>query len=120
MIQKRFLPLAILLVACWALSPSAFAKKPEGKGMKSSYMVTMPHTKEECLAALDAMADNAPKLLAKTKYGCGAGDHTGYAMVEGKSDAEVKNMIPESLQSNAKIQKVETYTTAQIKQFHKH
>ena len=85
----------------------------------NTYMLTLPHTPDECLEALGATAD-VPKLLSKTKFGCNNGDHTGYAMLDAQSDTEISNLIPQPLRSKAKITKVESFTAAQIASFHSH
>ena len=48
-----------------------------------------------------------------------AGDHTAYAFLEGKSEADVRASLPKDLQANAKIQKVDKFTPDQIEKLHK-
>ena len=57
------------------------------------------------------------KLLGKFNWGYTAGDHTGYAIIEGIDEAAVKEMLPASMQ-NARIVKLNKFTAAGIKSFH--
>ena len=83
----------------------------------SRFLVTAPHTKEECLKALDDVKAVGTKLLSKTDWGCMAGDHTGYVILEAKDEAAVKRMIPASW-SDARIVKLNKFTVKEIESFH--
>jgi hypothetical protein len=48
-----------------------------------------------------------------------SGNHTGYAFLEGTSEANVKQMLPKDIQETAKIQKVDKFTADQIEKLHK-
>jgi hypothetical protein len=86
---------------------------------KSMYLVTSPHTPEECLKALDEVSAMGPKTLAKYHWGCLAGDHTGYAMIDAASEEDALKTVPAEIRSKAKAEKVTTFTVAQIKDLHK-
>jgi hypothetical protein len=85
---------------------------------RSTYFISSPHTKEECLAALDALSSKGPEHLKQWYFGCSTGDHTGYAIVQAESENEVRNHIPESLRNRARYTRVEQYNQQQIRQFH--
>jgi len=82
-------------------------------------MVIAPHTAEECLQALDEVKAKSPGLLAKFDWGCKHGDHTGYAILEGENENDVRNMLPALGQKNAKIIQVDKFTPQQIEAAHK-
>lgn len=82
------------------------------------YLVESPHTKEECLRALDEILAEGPSTLNKFDWGCPAGDHTGYAIVDAENESFVKKMIPSFLQNKARIVEVSKFTPDQIKSFH--
>ena len=82
------------------------------------YHVASPHTKEQCLADLDAMAEK-PEVLNKFEWGCMAGDHTGYAVVEASSEDEARSMLPAAMRAKAHISQVGGITSEQIRSFHK-
>ena len=85
---------------------------------KTSYFISSPHTKEECLAALDAVSSRGPEYLNQWYFGCQAGDHTGYAIMQANNEAEIRNHIPENVRAKAYVTKVEQYNQQQIRQFH--
>jgi hypothetical protein len=109
--MKRF------LAACFVLVIAATANYAKDKGNK--YMVQVPHTKEECLSALDEFKEKGANYLSKWEFGCGDNDHTGYAMLFGKDANDVKSKLPKSAQAKAKIAKVSKFTVKQIEDFHK-
>ncbi len=82
------------------------------------YMIETPHTKEECLRALDEELDKGPEILKKFNYGCMAGDHTGYALVDVKDEAEARKLVPGFLIGKARIVEVTSFTPEVIKSFH--
>lgn len=85
----------------------------------SDFMIESPHNKEECLHALDETLAAGSEVLAKYEFGCGKGDHTGYAMVKAASEKEAIKLVPEFLREQAKIVEVAPYTPEQIRSFHK-
>ncbi len=82
------------------------------------YMIESRHTPEECLRALDEQLAKGPDILKKFYYGCKTGDHTGYAIVESKSDVEVRKLVPSFLLSKTRIVEVDVFTPEMIKSFH--
>lgn len=84
----------------------------------SDFMIESPHTKEECLHALDETLAAGPEVLARYEYGCNRGDHTGYALVSVETEREAQLLVPEFLRSKAKIVEVAPYTPEEIRSFH--
>ncbi len=84
-----------------------------------TYLVETPHTKEECLRVLDEELAIGPDVLKKTFYGCAKGnDHTGYAIVDAKNEAEAKKIVPSFLLGKARIIEVGQFTPEMIRSFH--
>lgn len=83
------------------------------------YFVESPHTPEECLRALDETLAKGTGTLAKYEWGCMAGDHTGYAIVEARSESEAKESIPSFLGGKARVVKLNRFTPEQIRDFHR-
>ena len=83
------------------------------------YFVQMSHTPEQCLNDLMDMKTKGDTYLSKFVFGCNSGDHTGYAFLNGKSEDDVRMMLPKDEQESAKIKKVDKFTAAQIEQIHK-
>ena len=85
----------------------------------AQYLIESPHTKEECLQALDEVLAQGPELLAKFDWGCGADEHTGWATVEAASESAARNLVPSFLRSKARIVPVNKFTPEQIRSYHK-
>lgn len=82
------------------------------------YLLESPHTKEECLKAMDEILTEGPSILNKYEWGCAAGDHAGYALIEADNESAVRNMVPSFLRNKARIVKVGKFTPEQIKSLH--
>lgn len=83
----------------------------------AKYIVEVPHTREECLKMMDEIASKK-RALGKFDFGCMAGNHTGWAKVEARSEREALGILPVSLRKNACATKVSKVTPAQLKAFH--
>ncbi len=86
---------------------------------KQHFHLTMPHTSEQCLAALDNMATKDKKLFEKTDWGCKYGDHTGYVTVAASDEEAALAMVPESERAEAKAQQVGKFTPKEAAEIHK-
>jgi len=84
----------------------------------AKYMIESPHTEEECLKALDETLAKGSDLLAKFEWGCMAGEHTDWTIVEAGSESAARNMLPTFVRSKARVIKVSKFTPEQIKSFH--
>jgi hypothetical protein len=84
-----------------------------------TYHIESPHTKEECLQALDETLAGGPQLLVQYDWGCMAGEHVGWATVEADSEPEARNMVPALVRNKARITPVSKFTPAQIESFHR-
>jgi len=82
------------------------------------YMIETPHTAEECLRALDEQLAKGPEILKKFYYGCKAGDHTGYAIVEAKNEMDARKLVPSFLINKARFVEVGLFTPEVIKSLH--
>jgi hypothetical protein len=82
------------------------------------FLIESPHKAEDCLRALDEELAKGPEVLGKFEYGCMAGDHAGYAIVDAESRGDAIKFIPAFLQDGAKVVEVGKYTPAMIRSFH--
>ena len=117
-----------LFFAMICIAGSAFAQdQPKAKADEKSteavgvsdFFVQIPHTKEQCMQAMDEMKSKGDELLSKFEYGCASGDHTAYGFLKGKSVESVKSMLPAAEMANARVVKVQKLTTADIEKMHK-
>ena len=83
------------------------------------YYIESPHTKEECLKAMDEVLQQGAGVLAKYDWGCMAGQHTGWAVVDASNESAALNMVPSIIRNKAHVVKVEKLTPEQIVSFHK-
>lgn len=113
-LSRRVL-VAAVAVACAATFPLLASGSSTSA---QNYLIMMPHSKEQCLKALDNMNASSKELLAKTDWGCMAGDHTGYVMVEASSEKAAREMVPKEERSAAKVIPLNKFTPEQIKAFH--
>lgn len=84
-----------------------------------TYLIQSPHTADECLKVLDEHLAKGTDVLEKMYFGCKSGDHTGYAIVDVKSEQEARSMIPSFLAGKTRIVEVGKFTPEEIKAFHK-
>lgn len=82
------------------------------------YIIESPHTKEECLRALDEELEKGKDILGKFDYGCRAGDHTAYAIVDANSKNDALKLVPTFLQNKARVVEVDKITPEMIRSFH--
>lgn len=84
----------------------------------AQYLIETPHTREECLRALDETLAKGPDVLAKFEYGCMVGDHRGWATVEADSEAQARALVPSFLRPKAHVVQVGRFTPEQIRSYH--
>ncbi len=119
------LAVAILVVAQvssaddYSAKKSAKAAQAASNPTVSGYLIEIPHTMESCLKALDDVKALGGDKLAKYSWGCMAGDHTAYLIVNAASDAEALQWVPASERGAAKLIKLNKFTPEQIEAFHK-
>ena len=82
------------------------------------FVIQSPHTKEECLQALDDTLALGEDVLAKFEYGCMTGDHTAYGVVQAADADAATRLVPESLRSKATVSEVTRISADQIRAYH--
>jgi hypothetical protein len=118
--MRRSLPvssaMAVLALVC--ICAASFGQEGH-RARKMQFLIQMKHTPEQCVAGLDKISAEAPKLLDQVEWGCMAGDHTGYLMVRAENEAAAKNMVPVFLRGDeTRIVALNKFTVEQIKSFH--
>jgi hypothetical protein len=118
MVHNRLGVFAVLTALLLAVASIGLAGDPKGeKKEKSRYLIEEKHTPEQCLKVLDDVSAKGSKLLSEFEWGCMSGDHTGYAIVEAKSQAVVKTMLPASME-DARIVKLTRFKAKEIRDMH--
>jgi Skp family chaperone for outer membrane proteins len=108
-----------MAIMCLAIVSSLSAQTTKPAEKTNKYFVQVSHTPDQCLNTLTEMKDKGDAYLAKFNFGCMSGDHTAYAFLDGKSEEDIRQMLPKDQQTNAKIVKVDKFTAAQIEKMHK-
>lgn len=84
----------------------------------AQYVIESPHTAEECLLVVDEFLARGADFLAKFDWGCMAGEHTGWGIVEANSETAARNRLPSFLRDKARVVKVNKVTPEQVKRLH--
>ena len=119
-----------LVLFCFLAMSHVFAQTEKAKStagkeakmepaMNNTYLVMVPHTKEQCMNVIDGIKEKGSAYLSKFKFGCMSGDHTAYAFLTGSSEEAVRKTLPADVQSMAKIEKVNSFTPEQLEKMHK-
>lgn len=80
------------------------------------YLIISKHDPEECIRAMDEQS--AKGNIERFVFGCKVGDHTGYAIEMLNDSNEAWELIPEFLTDKACVERVDTFTPADIKALH--
>ncbi len=120
--MKRVLMFALFaLIAVALVAPmTSLAKEGMAKAKApamSTYLVTAPHTAEQCAKSLDDTAA-MPGALAKWSFGCMDGDHTGYLICTAASAEAALMNVPADERPTAKAVKLHHFTAAELKSIH--
>lgn len=84
----------------------------------AKYLVESPHTREECLRALDEILAQDARLLEKFDFGCMAGIHTAWAIVDAQNEYSARSIVPAFLRGKARVIGLNKFTPDQIKSLH--
>lgn len=112
---KLALCVVSLVAIAAVVTATAASAAPSGK---EKFLIMSPHTKETCLKDLDAVMTETPQLLDRFEWGCMAGDHTGYLIVEAKNEEAAREMLPTALRKDARIIPLNKFTADQIRSYH--
>ena len=80
------------------------------------YLIETPHTHEECLGLLDQIV--AAGYLHHFDWGCEAGDHTGWAIIEAENREQALLAVPTMVRSKARVVRLNRFTDEDVHRFH--
>ncbi len=83
------------------------------------YLIQSPHDEAQCLRALDEVLALGASTLTGYGWGCGDGDHTGYAVVEAASRADAGRRVPAFLRPTARVVELRGFTPDEVRSFHR-
>jgi len=108
----------ILCSAFLALVGAARASSLPSDVKTFRFLVSLSHSKEDCLKAVDEASKVGEEFLTNCDWGCVGGDHTCYRIMVGEDEAEVQKMLPAAWKG-ARIVKLVKFTAEQVRSFHR-
>ena len=81
------------------------------------FLIETPHGDHDCLQLLDLL--NAQGYLTHFDWGCKAGVHTGWAIIEAENQAEAQLVVPPLVRGKARVVKLNKFDAAMLDQLHK-
>jgi hypothetical protein len=82
------------------------------------YLVNWPHTDADCVAELDSVLGHSHELFARVDWGCKAGEHMGWAILEAGSPDQARSLLPAKMRAKAHVVGVNKFTEEDVKSFH--
>jgi len=76
------------------------------------YLIETPHTGEECLDLIKVL--NAQGYLWNFDWGCKAGIHSGWAIIEAEDEAQARLVVPPLVRSRARTVKLNKFDGSTI------
>ena len=73
----------------------------------------------ECVRALDAFLQAGAHYLTNAEWGCRAGVHTAWIIVEAENDAEARLTVPPVIRKSARLVKLNRFTPEEIRELQK-
>ncbi len=67
------------------------------------YLILSPHTKEDCMMALEHFAKFYGSYIHKFEWGCFDNDHNAYAIVEAESHESALMAVPPLFRNKARV-----------------
>jgi hypothetical protein len=80
------------------------------------YLIEAPHTEEDCLALIEEV--NARGYLSNFDWGCRAGIHTGWTIIEAESIAEARMAVPPLVRPRAHIIPLNKFDASELAVMH--
>ncbi len=83
-------------------------------GERSQYLVTLHHSPEDCQALHKAIEAQGRDFHSKWEWSCQSGNHTGFALVEARKEAEALELVPQDHRGKARAVKVRKFTMEEV------
>ena len=81
------------------------------------YLIETPHTASECLTLIKLI--NAQGYLWNFDWGCQAGTHNGWAIINAENEAQARLAVPPLVRSRARVTKLNKFDATTIKHYEK-
>jgi len=80
------------------------------------FLVESPHELEDCVIILQQI--KAMGYLHNFDWGCEAGEHTGWAIVEVENEEQARLVVPPLVRDQAHIVKLTKFSSEKVDSFH--
>lgn len=77
------------------------------------FLVESPHTADECKRVVQDV--HALGYLYNTEWGCGAGVHESWVIIEAENATQALQVVPHSIRKNARAVKLEKFDAETVK-----
>jgi hypothetical protein len=84
----------------------------------AKYLIHAVHTPGECLKILDSYLQAGAHYLTHAEWGCEAGVHQEWMIIEAQDDASASLMVPPILRKQAEVVRLNQFTPDQIRAMH--
>jgi hypothetical protein len=82
------------------------------------FLLTCPHTPEDCVPDVDSILGHSKELLARFDWGCKGGEHVGWVVVEAADEATAKRMLPVTIRNKATACVINKFTPEEVTGWH--
>jgi hypothetical protein len=82
------------------------------------YLLTVPHTEEDCVSELDSVFGHSKELLSRFDWGCKGGEHVGWVIIEAANASVACSMLPLSVRNKAQVHQLNKFSPEDIQGFH--
>jgi hypothetical protein len=80
------------------------------------FLIETPHTAEDCGALVEEV--HAQGYLANFDWGCRAGVHTGWVIIEAESEAQARMAVPPLVRKQARITRLNKFDAGEVTLLH--
>lgn len=80
------------------------------------FLIESPHQSQDCLAILDQVL--AAGYLTHFSWGCMAGEHCGWVILEAESEKEARMVVPSLVRDKARIVQLYVFNADEVKKLH--
>jgi hypothetical protein len=84
----------------------------------AKYLLHATHDPEECIRLLDSYLQAGAHYLTHAEWGCEAGVHEEWIIVEAEDDAGAALMVPPIIRNQAEVVRLNRFTPDQIRAMH--
>ena len=84
----------------------------------TKYLIQESHEPEECVRTLDAYMQAGAHFLTRSDWGCEAGVHSSWLIVDAEDEERARLMIPPAIRTTATLIPLNKFTPGQLEQFH--